>query len=250
VNGPFDLVSLVDNLLGDRLRSGDILVLSSKFVAISEGRIVLLGSVRPGVKAARLSRKFGISRQTCELIIRESDEILGGVPGFVLALKEQLLTPNAGIDKSNVEHGKVVLYPRKPLESATVLRSALRFRRGVDVGVIICDSRLMPTRRGTTGVSLAAAGVEGIVDLRGHPDLFGNVLRVTSQAMADDLSSAAQIVMGESDESTPIALIRGVRRTLVGSRYYDSKHFSIKVEECVYLRSLGHSVRRRNRRFS
>ena len=78
----------------------------------------------------------------------------------MLTLKEGLLTPNAGIDKSNIEHGKVVLYPRSPLESATALVDEMRFRRGVEIGVVVSDSRLMPTRKGTVGVALAAAGME------------------------------------------------------------------------------------------
>ena len=130
----------------------------------------------------------------------------------MLAVKEGLLTPNAGIDKSNVEHGKVVLYPRNPLESATALVDEMRFRRGVEIGVVVSDSRLMPTRKGTVGVALASAGIEAIVDLRGKPDLFGNVLKVTSQAIADDLCSGAQIVMGEANESVPIVLVRGLDR--------------------------------------
>ena len=134
-------------------------------------------------------------------MIRESDEIVGGVVGFILASRDGLLSPNAGIDKSNIDHGKVVLYPRNALESASSIVEAMEYRRGVEVGVVVSDSRLMPTRRGTTGVALAAAGIEAVVDLRGKDDLFGNMLRVTSQAIADDLCSAAQLVMGESDEA-------------------------------------------------
>ncbi|MDA4128457.1 MAG: coenzyme F420-0:L-glutamate ligase [Thaumarchaeota archaeon] len=248
MNGTFDLVELVDDLVGGKLLAGDIIVVSSKFVAISEGRIVALRTVRPGPLAKALSGKLGVSPQMCELVVRESDEILGGVPGFILATKEGLLTPNAGIDKSNIDHGKVVLYPRRPLESASLLRDAIKFRRGIDVGVVISDSRLMPTRKGTVGVALAAAGLEGIRDLRGNSDLFGNILRVTSQALADDLTSAAQLLMGESDEATPLVVIRGMGRQLVNGKLYDMRDFAINSEQCVYLRSLGYSTRRKTRR--
>jgi len=250
MDSEFDLPALTDGLVGDDVRDGDVLVVSSKFVAISEGRIVSLSSVLPRAEAREVAAKYGFSPQLCELILRESDEVIGGVPGFVLAVKSGLLTPNAGIDKSNIEHGRVVLYPRSPHQSAEFLREALKFRRGTALGVVISDSRLMPMRRGTVGVALACSGLEGILDLRGKGDLFGNILRVTSQAIADDLSSAAQLLMGESDERTPIVLVRGVSETLLRGREYESRDFAISNEECVYMRSLGYKAKRRNRRFS
>ena len=238
----FDLTAFVRRKLGRVLRDGDVLVLSSKFVAISEGRVVKLRGVRAGDQARRLASAYRMDPRLCELVVRESDMVLGGIPGFLLTIKGGLLTPNAGIDKSNVEHGTVVLYPRRPEESAKTLREALRYSPGVSVGVIICDSRLSPTRRGTTGVAIAASGVEAILDMRGRRDLFGNVLRVTSQGVADDLSSAAEVLMGESDEGIPMVLIRGVKRSILRNVEYPSSRFAIPAEEDVYLRSLGYSV--------
>ena len=104
---------------------------------------------------------------------------------------------------------------------------------------MICDSRLMPTRRGTVGAALAASGLEAVVDLRGKTDLFGNILRVTSQAIADDLSSSAQLLMGESDEATPMVLIRGLDDNPLRNVIYSSSTLSIPMDEDVYLRSLG-----------
>ncbi len=251
MDSEFDLVNLIDKLAGPNLKDGDVLVISSKFVGISEGRIVRLNTVNVSARAKDLSAKYAISPELSELIIRESDHVIGGVPGFILALKNGLLAPNAGIDKSNIAHGSVVLYPRRPLESALLIRSALKFSRGVNVGVVICDSRLMPTRRGTTGVAIAASGLRGIRDLRGKRDLFGNVLRVTSQAIADDLSSAAQLAMGESDEASPMVIVRGVGdRAIIMEANYDSGDFAIPTEQCVYMRSLGYPARKGNRRAS
>ncbi len=241
----FQLVNLIDELVGERLRDGDVLVISSKFIAVSEGRVLRLDSVKYGKYADALSKRYAMPAELCELILRESDEIVGGVVGFILAIKDGLITPNAGIDKSNVEHGKVVLYPRRPLDSASTIVDAMKFRHGVDIGVVVSDSRLMPTRKGTTGVALAAAGLEAIVDLRGRLDLFGNVLRVTSQAIADDLCSGAQLAMGEADEGTPLVLIRGVKPTLVRNVRYPSLSFSISSDQCVYMRSFGYSPKRR-----
>jgi len=237
----FDIVSLIEENLGARLRDGDILVISSKFVAVSEGRVARLSSVRAGRRAKQLAAGNRMDERICELVLRESDEVVGGIPGFVLASKDGLLTPNAGIDKSNVRHGSVVLYPRRPELSAWRVREALKFSRGVSVGVVICDSRLSPTRRGTTGVAVASSGVEAVLDMRGRKDLFGNVLKVTSQGVADDLSSAAEILMGESDEGTPMVLVRGLGRRFLRNTEYGGKRFSIPMDECVFLRSLGYS---------
>lgn len=236
-SGPFNLGDLVDRVVGGELEDGDILVVSSKFISVSEGRVVDLRNVVPSEEALATAKRLGMAPELCELVIRESDAIIGGVSGFMLALKEGLLTPNSGIDKSNIEHGKVVLYPRNPLESAITLVDEVRFRRGVAVGVVVSDSRLMPTRRGTVGVALAAAGFEAILDLRGRSDLFGGVLKVTSQAIADDLCSGAQVVMGEADEAVPIVLVRGVP-TSQGKSYRMSS-FAVDPEQCVYMRSLG-----------
>jgi len=240
-SGKFNLVSLLEKRLGKSLRNGDVLVISSKYVAISEGRVVALKGVKPGAKAKELARTYRMDARLCELIVRESDLIIGGIPGFLLASWEGLLTPNAGIDKSNIEHGMVVLYPRRPEISARGIRDAIKFDLGVDVGVVICDSRLMPTRRGTVGVALASVGLKAIVDLRGKKDLFGNVLRVTSQAIADDLSSSAQLLMGESNEGVPAVVVRGLDARLLGDMSYPSTKFSISADEDVFLRSLGYS---------
>jgi coenzyme F420-0:L-glutamate ligase len=237
----FDVVGFVKRKLGRSLKDGDVLVISSKFIAISEGRVVSLGGVRVSSRAKGLAATFRMDPRLCELVLNESDEIVGGVPGFLLTLKDGLLTPNAGIDKSNAMHGTVVLYPRRPEASAWRIREGIQFALGVQVGVVVCDSRLSPTRRGTTGVAIAASGVEGILDMRGKEDLFGNVLKVTSQAIADDLSSAAEILMGESDEATPMVVVSGLRKNLVRRTEYDPERFAIPAAECVYLRSLGYS---------
>jgi coenzyme F420-0:L-glutamate ligase / coenzyme F420-1:gamma-L-glutamate ligase len=243
-NAPFSLIDLLDAIAGRDLRTGDVLVVSSKFVAISEGRVVELDSVVPSKQAAELSGRYNVPARLSELIIRESDEIFGGVAGFILASKEGMLSPNAGIDRSNIDLGKAVLYPRNPLESASLIAEEMEFRRGIRVAVIICDSRLMPTRKGTTGVALASSGLEAVLDLRGKEDLFGNTLRVTSQAVADDLCSAAQLVMGESDEGAPFVVIRGLGGELLKKSDYPTGRFAVKADQCVFLRSLGYVPRR------
>lgn len=247
---PFDISGLLDETAGADLKTGDVIVVSSKFVAISEGRVINLKSVVPSKVATELSSRYNIPSELCELIVRESDEILGGVVGFILGEKEGMLSPNAGIDRSNIEPGRAVLYPRNPLESASTMVEEMEFRRGIKVGVVISDSRLMPTRKGTTGVALASSGLKAVLDLRGKEDLFGSILRVTSQAIADDLCSAAQLVMGESDESTPFVVVRGLGQELLAKSEYSTGRFGVRPDQCVFMRSLGYKTRRTSLRAS
>lgn len=240
----FDLLRLIDKILGIKLKEGDILVISSKFIATSEGRSIRLDKVKVSEYAKIASKTLGVGPRLSELIIREADGIVGSVPGFALAVKDGLLTPNAGIDKSNVEHNHVILYPRKALDSAILIREYIKFKYGIQVGIVISDSRLMPSRKGTTGVAIAASGLEAVLDLRGRKDLFGNPLKVTLQAIADDLSSAAQLIMGESDDKVPIVLVRGKSKTFLREKNYASRDLSISTEECVYMRSLSRSPMR------
>jgi coenzyme F420-0:L-glutamate ligase len=187
----------------------DVLVVSSKFVSMSEGAIVKLADVRPGAKAKTLAKKFDMDAGISELVLRESQYVVKGVPGFLLTIRDGMIAPNAGIDRSNVPAGYAILYPRRPFASAERLRQKFRQELGLRLGIVIADSRLMPTRIGTTGVAIACAGFEPVEDLRGKRDLFGNILRVTLKAVADGLATMGVAAMGESDESTPAAVVRG-----------------------------------------
>ncbi|MGI0049170.1 MAG: coenzyme F420-0:L-glutamate ligase, partial [Nitrososphaera sp.] len=203
-------------------RDGDIIVISSKFVSMSEGAIVDMSKVRAGKKARSLAKKCHMDAKMAELVLKESDYVVRGVPGFLLAVRDGMIAPNAGIDKSNVPKGYAILYPRDPFGTAEKLRQKFLAERGVRVGIVLADSRLMPTRIGTTGVAVACAGFEPVDDLRGKKDLFGNVLRVTFKAVADGLATMGVAVMGESDESTPAAVVRGAKVT------WSDKKFSWK----------------------
>lgn len=214
----------------------DILVVSSKFVAMSEGRAVKLDSVRPAAKAKKLASKYGMDERLAQLVLDESDEIVGGISGFALAIRKGMMAPNAGIDKSNVPAGYAILYPKDPFKSARALRQQF-LERGVNVGVVIADSRLMPTRRGTTGVAIAAAGFSPTEDERGKADLFGNKLRVTFRAVADSLATMGVAVMGESAESTPAAVVRGFAVTWTDRRL-SWRDMAVPSKVDIYLRGL------------
>jgi coenzyme F420-0:L-glutamate ligase len=125
-------------------------------------------------------------------------------------MKKGTLLPNAGIDASNAPAGSVVLLPLDPDASAARIRSAIAERTGVDLGVIIVDSRTHAMRLGCSGVAIGCSGIPSVIDERGRKDLFGRELQVTKRAVADCIASAAELVMGEADECVPAAVIRGI----------------------------------------
>lgn len=232
--GRFDLY---ESLQGFDYRDGDVLVISSKFVSMSEGAVVDLSRVRVSRKARLLAAKCYMEPKMAELVLRESDYIVRGVPGFLLAVRDGMIAPNAGIDKSNVPKGYAVLYPHDPFGTAEKLRQKFLAERGVRVGIVLADSRLMPTRIGTTGVAIACAGFEPVDDLRGRKDLFGNVLKVTFKAVADGLATMGVAVMGESDESTPAAVVRGARVTW-SDKKFSWKDMAVSPSQDIYLRGV------------
>ncbi len=193
---------------GIRPHDNDIIVLAESAVATAEGRIVALVSVKPSKKAISFSKLYDTDPRKMELIIRESDEILGGIPGVVVTITKGVLSPSAGIDYSNAPEGHVVLLPEDPRRSAIGIREKLMDEYGCRLAVIVGDSRTQPLRLGCVGIALGCAGIEPVEDMRGHKDLFGKPLMITRRATADNLVSAAQLIMGEADESTPAVLIR------------------------------------------
>ncbi|MFN3621286.1 MAG: coenzyme F420-0:L-glutamate ligase, partial [Nitrososphaerales archaeon] len=188
--------------------------------------------------AIKLSTAAHIPSSLAELILREADKIYATIPGFVLAIKYGVIVPNAGIDRSNVERGSAILYPRNPVSSAERLRLQILMDLGKRVGVVVTDSRLMPTRIGTIGVALAAAGFEAVSDERGKPDLFGNIMRVTKRALADDISAGASLLMGETSESTPIVIVRNSGLTII-DKPAELEDLVIEDKRCIFIRGLS-----------
>lgn len=219
----------------------DILVISSKYLSISEGRIKKLDDVIPSQNAIQMAKKFHINPKMMELIIRESDEIFGGLYGFVLTSVHKILAPNAGIDKSNVPKEHVVLYPKHPYESIENLRNKFLINSGKKIGIVLSDSRILPMRKGTVGVALACSGFEPVIDLKGTKDLFGNVLKYTSQNVADCLASIGTLVMGESDASTPVIILRGLKIKFT-NKPISSESLAIESKFDIYIRGLSQKI--------
>lgn len=235
--------SLVTDLENATLtpQNGDVFIISSKYVANSQGRVLEYDKVVPSLDAEKIGKKFRMKPKMIEIIQRESDVIFGGIPGFVITSSDNILAPNAGIDKSNTENGTVVLYPNDPYLVAEHLRRKFLLKYDAHVGVIITDSRLMPGRIGTVGVAISCAGIEPTADLRGEKDLYGNALKVTFQAIADDLASIANLKMGEGSDAIPYVLIRDSDVKLTDRKIREND-MAISYEQCVYVRGLGTKI--------
>jgi coenzyme F420-0:L-glutamate ligase/coenzyme F420-1:gamma-L-glutamate ligase len=203
------------------LDDNDILVLAQKIVSKSEGRTVNLAAVTPSQRAIDLARQTDKDARIVELILRESSEVLRTRPGTIIVEhKLGFVCANAGIDHSNVAPPEgegpgvraeewVLLLPAEPDRSAEMIRREIQSKTGKQIGILIIDSHGRAWRNGTVGVAIGIAGMPGLQDLRGQPDLFGFTLRITQVGVADELGAAASLVMGQAAEGTPVVHVRG-----------------------------------------
>ena len=193
---------------------GDVFVVTQKIVSKAEGRHVDLTTVVPSAGAELLASEVGKDPRLVELILLESTEVVRHRKAvLVTAHRLGYVMANAGIDQSNVggdgaEH--VLLLPQDPDRSAQMLKARLDAAFGVAVAVVISDSFGRPWRNGVVGVALGAAGIPALWDRIGAPDLFGRSMQVTEVAVADQLASAACLLMGETDEGIPVVHVRGL----------------------------------------
>jgi coenzyme F420-0:L-glutamate ligase/coenzyme F420-1:gamma-L-glutamate ligase len=194
---------------------GDILVVAQKIVSKAEGRYVDLAKVHPSARAAALAAEVGKDPRLVEVILAESRRVVRTKPG-VLIVEHRLgfIMANAGVDRSNIDPDfatePVLLLPSDPDASAAGLHKRLTAQFRKRLGVIITDSWGRAWRHGTVGVALGVAGLPALIDMRGRPDLFGRELHVTQTGFADEIASAASLLMGQADEARPMVLLRGL----------------------------------------
>jgi coenzyme F420-0:L-glutamate ligase/coenzyme F420-1:gamma-L-glutamate ligase len=199
------------------LEPGDVVVVSHKAVAKSEGRIADLAEVTPSERAVELAGPQGDPR-LAELVLRESRRIVRRRGALLIAETHHgFVCASAGIDRSNAPgHDLVVLLPVDPDASAAALRATLRERSGTDVAVVIADTMGRPLRNGIVGTAIGVSGLEPLRGYRGEDDAAGYTLRTTQVAVADELAAAADLVLGKL-ERVPAALIRGFAASGDGS---------------------------------
>ena len=214
-----DLADIVVKALRENkipLADDDILVFAQKIISKAEGRAVNLAAITPSPRALELARQTEKDPRVVELILQESNEVLRlRVGAIIVEHKLGFVCANAGIDHSNVAGAGdaaeewVLLLPADPDRSAEQLRQAVQSQTGKRIGVLVIDSHGRAWRNGTVGTAIGIAGLPGLHDLRGQPDLFGYTLQVTQVGVADELAAAASLVMGQAAEMTPVVHARG-----------------------------------------
>lgn len=196
---------------GTPIEDGDIIVISHIIVSRAEGNIIDLDKVEPSPFAIQLAKELNKDPALVEVVLRDSRGIVRMGDGkLITKTRHGFICANSGVDKSNVPGEKTVaLLPKDPDYSARRIREEIRRITGKDVAVIISDTHGRPLREGEINIAIGVAGIKPIRDRRGEKDLFGYTLRVKRTAIADELASAAELVMGQADEAVPVAIIRG-----------------------------------------
>ncbi len=193
------------------IQEKDIIVVTHVVVSKAEGNVIDLDKVKPSEKAKEIAQKTNKDPALVEVILQETKDIVRvGQNSIITETVSGIICANAGVDRSNVSGDRnVVPLPKNPSASAENIRKEIKRLAGADVAVIISDTHGRPFRLGEINVAVGVAGFKPIRDRRGEKDLFGYVLRIKQTAIADELSSAAELVIGQANEGIPAAIIRG-----------------------------------------
>ncbi len=195
------------------LEEGDIMVVAHKVVSKAEGRAVDLKSTKPSKRALKIAQITGKDPRLVEIILREAKRTVKTTPEiFIVENKQGHVCINAGVDKSNAEGAdNYLLLPEDPDRSARQIRTEIIKQTGKKVAVLISDTYSRPFRRGQVEYVIGIAGLSPFKDYVGKRDLFNYQLKVKNVAVADEIASAAELVMGQGDEGTPVAVIKNLQ---------------------------------------
>lgn len=193
------------------IQEKDVIVVTHVAVSKAEGNVINLDQVTPSEKAKEMAQKTNKDPAMVEVILQETKDIVRvGQNSIITETNSGIVCANAGVDRSNVSGDRNVLpLPKNPNTSAQHIRQEIKRLVGFDVAVIISDTHGRPFRMGEINVAVGVAGFKPIRDRRGEKDLFGYVLRIKQTAIADELSSAAELVIGQANEGIPVAIVRG-----------------------------------------
>lgn len=201
------------------IQEQDILVISSKVIATVEDAAMDLKKMIPSEEARTWSTKCGRTPEFCEAVLQETHRlhgtVVGSCPGALLTevrpdglATGTILAANAGLDQSNMQESFAIGWPQDPVTSVHALRFHIKERAGVNIAVILTDSCCRPRRLGVTAFALTVSGFDPLVSQAGKNDLFGHPLRITTEAIADQLATAANFLMGNAGQATPAVIIR------------------------------------------
>ncbi len=221
--------------MGAGIRNRDVLVVGQKAISKTEGRVVDIRHVKPSARALTIAKRTGKKPEFVELVLRDSQRVVrADKEALIVTTRTGATCLNGGVDKSNVKGDtKYALLPQDPDASARSLVKRVKLLTGKNVGVVVCDTRSRPFRRGQVEECIGVAGMSPLVDYRGQKDLFGYRLRFKNVALADELASAAELVMGQGRERAPAAIIRGLERVKFQNRA-SSKRLAISPSEDLF----------------
>lgn len=199
------------NKQGTPVQENDVIVITHVVVSKAEGNIINLDTIVPSDQAMEIAQKTSKDPAMVEVVLRQTKEIIRvGENSIITETRNGIVCANAGVDRSNVAGERnVVPLPEDPNISAERIRREIKSLTGANVAVIISDTHGRPFRNGEINVAVGVSGIKPIRDRRGEKDLFGYILRVKQTAVADELASAAELVIGQANEGFPVAIIRG-----------------------------------------
>jgi coenzyme F420-0:L-glutamate ligase / coenzyme F420-1:gamma-L-glutamate ligase len=204
---------LADRLLKTKFQDGDILVVTQKIISKQEGRIVDLSTVIPSILAQGIGSEYNKDPNLLEVILSESKRIVRMENGIIIVeTNNGFICANAGVDESNVPNGYATLLPVDPDKSAQNLREEISKKSGKKIAVLISDTFGRPFRLGQADCAIGISGIDSILNYVGKKDTFGKILRVTEMAIADEICSATELVMGKTS-GCPAAIIRNYNFT-------------------------------------
>jgi len=225
---------------GLKIEDGDVIAVAQKIFSKAENRIVRLGEIVSSKRAEEIAKKTGKSPKFAELVLRETKRIMKASREVLLVEdKRGLICINAGIDKSNVEgRGNFTLLPENSDESAKKCRLKVKKLTGKNVAVVVCDTYSRPFRRGQVNFAIGVAGINPFKDYRGKEDLFGQILKVKNVAVIDEIAAAAELLMGQAREATPVVVFKGLNNVIQLREDRSISELQISSEEDLFRNAL------------
>ncbi len=199
----------IAKFLSNYIENGDIVAVCSSLISRAEGRVKKLDEFTPTKKAIEIAKKIGEDARFVQAVLDESEEILIEYPFLLVKSKSGNICVNAGIDRSNVESGFILLLPKDPDKSAEKLRRIFE-KMGFKVGVVITDTNGRCFRKGVTGFAVGASGLITVRNWINSKDLFDNTLKKTQECIVDEIAAFANLIMGEGGDSIPAVVFRGL----------------------------------------
>lgn len=194
------------------LEEGDIVTIASSVYSKSKGYTRRLADITPSEKAKRIALMTREDARFLQSILDASEDVILEFPFILSEVAGGHVGVRAGVDQSNIEDGQVILLPPDPMKAADEVRIALNHITNKDIGVIITDTCGRAFRRGQTGNAIGWSGMPAIRDFRGDKDLFGHILKITEEAVVDEIAGIANFVMGESNNGVPAVVVKGCGR--------------------------------------